>query len=372
MNKIQLGVDGISSTPLAIGFEGEQNHTQIVIYWTALYEEYPNAAVTMVMRPPVGDAYPRVIQQDENKIIWDVSATDTATAGSGEYQLTFTNSEEVIKTYIGRYTVAPSLSGSGTEPEPVTDWVNAANEVLAEVEQVVVDVNNKAPKASPVFTGSISMGRKTGTTVGYNSLAQGTNVTASGADSSAQGFEAVASGAQSHAEGSHTVAAAQAQHVSGRYNVQDSTSAEIIGNGYADIDPQTWVETIHRSNARVLDWNGNERLAGDLYIKCNADSTGGKKVAAEVDVQTVTGTTPTITGVDNTRYMCGEVSTISITPPASGIIDVIFTSGSTPAVLTVPNTVKFPAWFDPSALEADKTYEINILNGVYGVVSAWT
>lgn len=86
----------------------------------------------------------------------------------------------------------------------------------------------------------------------------------------------------------------------------------------------------------------------------------------------VSGSTPTITGRAGTRYICGEVATLSITPPATGSIDVMFKSGSTPAVLTVPNTVQFPSWFNPSDLEANVTYEINILDGVYGAVGKWT
>ena len=87
--------------------------------------------------------------------------------------------------------------------------------------------------------------------------------------------------------------------------------------------------------------------------------------------ETVSGTTPSITAKPGVRYVCGECSTLSFTPPASGCCDVLFESGSTPTVLTVPNTVKFPAWFDPSSLEASVTYEINILDGVYGTVASW-
>ena len=89
----------------------------------------------------------------------------------------------------------------------------------------------------------------------------------------------------------------------------------------------------------------------------------------EVKTQTVSGTDVSINGAANTRYICGEVSTINITPPASGIIDVIFSSGSTVAVLTLPQTVKMPYWFE---VETNKTYEISILDGVYGVVASWT
>ena len=85
----------------------------------------------------------------------------------------------------------------------------------------------------------------------------------------------------------------------------------------------------------------------------------------------MTGTTPSITAKAGIRYMCGEVSTLSITPPASGDMEVIFTSGSTATVLTVPNTVKFPSWFDPTDLEANKTYDMIITNGTFGVVTSW-
>ena len=88
-------------------------------------------------------------------------------------------------------------------------------------------------------------------------------------------------------------------------------------------------------------------------------------------VETVSGSTPSITAEAGMRYVCGEVSTLSFTPSNTGVCDVIFESGSTPTVLTIPNTVKFPAWFDPTNLDADTVYEINILNGVYGAVMAW-
>ena len=91
---------------------------------------------------------------------------------------------------------------------------------------------------------------------------------------------------------------------------------------------------------------------------------------------TVSGSTPTITAAAGTQYICGEVSTIDITVPESGIIDVIFESGSTPAVLTVTPptgmTMKWAGGFDPTALEANTVYEINIMNGVYGVVGTWS
>ena len=97
-------------------------------------------------------------------------------------------------------------------------------------------------------------------------------------------------------------------------------------------------------------------------------------IASQVEiplVETVTGTDVTINGQPNVRYNCGEVNTITINPPAVGSIDVIFTSGTSVAVLTLPSTVKMPAWFDATALETDTIYEILITDGTYGSVMTW-
>lgn len=106
-----------------------------------------------------------------------------------------------------------------------------------------------------------------------------------------------------------------------------------------------------------------------VLYKAN-DASGGGGGNSE-SVEEVTGSTPSITGVANTRYKCGEVESITITPPESGTIDIFFTSGSTAATLTVPNTVKFPSWFDASDLDTNTIYEIIITDAIYGVVTSW-
>lgn len=89
----------------------------------------------------------------------------------------------------------------------------------------------------------------------------------------------------------------------------------------------------------------------------------------------VTGTTPSITALPGIQYICGEVLSLNITLPDSGIIDVVFESGTTATVLTVTSptgvTIKWANGFDPDNLEANTTYEINIKDGL-GVVGSWT
>ena len=93
----------------------------------------------------------------------------------------------------------------------------------------------------------------------------------------------------------------------------------------------------------------------------------------------VTGTTPTITALSGIQYVCGEVSTLDIIPPASGCFDVIFESGSTPTALTISNptgtTVEWLNDFDSTNLLANAVYEINLLRigtRYLGVAGAWS
>ena len=139
MNKVQLSLDSISGQEISIGFEGEANHTQVIIYCTALINKYPNAVASMVIKPPVGDIYPKDITQDDNVVTWDVSQVDCSYPGSGEYQLTFEDDGEVIKSYVGRFTIRPSLSTTGTPPTPLEDWLEEAQEALADFEQDTSD-----------------------------------------------------------------------------------------------------------------------------------------------------------------------------------------------------------------------------------------
>jgi len=82
----------------------------------------------------------------------------------------------------------------------------------------------------------------------------------------------------------------------------------------------------------------------------------------------ISGMNPKINAVHNTVYVCGEIISLDFTPCSDGVCDVIFTSGTTPTLLTMPNSVRMPKNF--TVLE-NRTYEINILNGIYGVFTSW-
>lgn len=117
-------------------------------------------------------------------------------------------------------------------------------------------------------------------------------------------------------------------------------------------------------------FKGDKGDKGDTYELTAADKTEiAKQVTTSDYVIQVSGTTVTLVGEPNMHYICGEVTSISITPPSTGTIDVMFTSGSTAAILTLPNTVVMPDWW--ISVETNRTYELIIVNGVYGSIMSW-
>lgn len=104
------------------------------------------------------------------------------------------------------------------------------------------------------------------TASGFDAHAEGGGTTASNTNAHAEGRGTEASGYNAHAEGDSTIANHKSQHVFGEYNIADPSSAtasdrgnyvEIVGNG---------TSLSARSNARTLDWDGNEVLSGKLTV----------------------------------------------------------------------------------------------------------
>lgn len=98
------------------------------------------------------------------------------------------------------------------------------------------------------------------------------------------------------------------------------------------------------------------------------DQTGGGG-GGGMSIVNLSGTQITQVGADNTFYVCGELTELTFTAPAVGITMIRFTSGTTPTILTVNGVTSWMYDNDPTtdSLEANKIYDISVLNGV-GVV----
>lgn len=247
---------------------------------------------------------------------------------------------------------------------------------------------------NPEGNGSFSLNRKSGTTIGAFSFAEGYQNTASGNSSHAEGGTTTASGdsahaegtstraegGSSHAEGSNAVAyrtcshaegyftradgwgshvegegtraSHKDQHVFGNYNVIDTSTAdwhqrgnyvEIVGNGTANNA---------RSNARTLDWSGNEVLAGKLTA--TAVNTGSGDV-------TLSSKAASSGGTDLSLVTTGEKYTWNNNSSLAGLSDVTLTTPTNNDVLKYDSTNN--VWVNSNSITVD-SISATSLNGV--------
>lgn len=118
--------------------------------------------------------------------------------------------------------------------------------------------------------GTHAEGRET-TASGNCSHAENTGCIASGSNSHAEGYHTIARGEHSHASGAHTIAGWEVFAL-GRYNKKAEDVALVVGNGWGTDSYE------YRSDALVLDYSGNLKLAGNL----TANSPGWDYLGAEI------------------------------------------------------------------------------------------
>ena len=506
MRIVKLKLCEITTKVIPIGFEGEQNHTQVIIDASPILTDYPDATVALAVKPPVGNIYPKAAQKSGNNVVWDVSASDCANEGSGEYQITFNDGDDIIKSFIGYYKVYNSLIGNGSAPDPVEDWLEDAQAVLGSLEEITASAETLAPGAqataevtdvgghknlafgipagqqgepgvdgqdgedgfSPTVTVTditgghrISITDATGTNTfdvlngtngtdgqdGYSPTVTVTDITGghrvSVTDATGTKTFDVMDGQDGHdgtdgvgvpsggttgqvlAKKSGTDYDTEWKTPSGGVSDVQVNGTSVVSQGVANVPIASdndlgVVKTGYAYGVKILTGSNGGKIAidkaPDANIKAgthnyypivpvnqhvstfyglakiagadekdssltagtyseNAKSAISNMLNAPVSVS---GSTPSITAKSGIRYICGEVSTLSITAPASGCIDVVFESGSTATVLTVTSAktgvsaIKWAGGFDPTSLDANTTYEVNILDGEFGVVGKWT
>jgi hypothetical protein len=176
------------------------------------------------------------------------------------------------------------------------------------------------------------------------------------------------------------------QKVNAAYGIASSVNGTVLSINKANNDNVRIgtepYKPIVPGNQHFSAFYGLAKAAKDTTQSASSNAVGNYTESAKSAIsqmldapETVSGSTPSITAKAGVRYICGECATLTITAPASGIIDVTFESGSPPTVLTVtPPTGMTMKWIgdDPTALEANKTYEVNIKDGCLGMVVSWT
>jgi len=196
---------------------------------------------------------------------------------------------------------------------------------------------------------------------GQYAHAEGAGTEASGKSAHADGLSTVASGVASHAEGLGTVAKNCAQTVAGMHNVPDpgsgdgslrGTYIEIIGNGTA---------TNHPSNARTLDWEGNEALAGGLTL-----GEGGANETELTPEQLARMTGNRVVSLDTTALKSGAMLVEALgTPVYVGTADL-----STYAAYGLTET----GWYVFARITAPEGVTVTsntTVTGAHAILTAW-
>ena len=227
----------------------------------------------------------------------------TAPASGAKIIVSYTTEDEAFRYDIGTrmsgskigagsIAVGDSVEASGTgsyaegQETHATGYMSHSEGLRSEATGYASHAEGSGTTAS----GEASHAEGSSTTASGNySHAEGTSAKASGYSSHAEGSGTTASGEASHAEGVQTIADGSCQHVAGKYNVSDPNKIEIIGNG----------EYGARSNARTLDWSGNEWIAGALSVG-NAVQTRANLGITPANIAFI-GTNPTGGTSNDTR-----------------------------------------------------------------------
>ena len=424
MRSVTLRLDDLRTTILNLGYVGENEHTRFIFDCKKMFEQYPSASASLTVAPPEGESYPAVIERDGDLVTWVITDSDLIHDGDGEIQLSFTSSETVAKTFIARTKVSRSLVPAGEIPEGIDDFLTRAGAALTAIPETIDEALAEA-KASGEFDGPAGPAGQDGAdgqdgysptaTVSKSGKVATITITDKNGTTTAQISDGEGGGTGDYADLSnkpqiggvtlsgnvslHDLGAAAESDIPDPTSIIDDTagsgdtskvwSADKSHELLTEINSKADKSEIPTKVSDLVDDSGHytkpntgipsSDMASSVKTSLGLADSAYQKPQTGIplsdiadNTESVSGTTPSITGVSGHRYICGEVATLTITAPASGIIDVVFESGSTPTVLTVDSGIKWANGFDPSSLEANTTYEINILDGEFGVVGEWT
>lgn len=193
--------------------------------------------------------------------------------------------------------------------------------------------------------------------------------TAEGQYSHAEGNFNSAGGKCSHTEGYYNSASNDYQHVEGIYSfsrkgtTESDTPIHVIGIGTGERMQLNAVEIMRNGDNYIY---GIGNYDGTNYSSAQTLQEVVNNKADSIGI--VTGSTGEVTQEisPNKFYKFGECSTLTITLGAE-LSDVYneymfqFSSGDTPTVLTLPETVK---WIGDSLVDSNKTYQVSIVNNI--------
>ena len=139
---------------LDLGFRGENLARQIIFDltdWQTLYGE--GVAGLNAQLPERSVSYPCLVTQDGNKLIWQITASDTSVAGKGKCELSYYVGEQLVKSLIFQTFVGESLADEAEVPEPYVAWVDQITEIGNAATAAKESIENMQVSANPIAAG---------------------------------------------------------------------------------------------------------------------------------------------------------------------------------------------------------------------------
>lgn len=213
---------------IPIGRQGE-NEAQRVVWpdivtgWAKLYGD----GVFSLAVKRKGDAapYPVTVTTEDGALVWVPTNADTAVAGSGSCELSYTVDDVLAKSQMWSTEVYSSLTGEGeTEPpEPYQSWVDAVLKAGAAAETAAQDAANSAGAAAAWAEASQSA--QTGAETAQTAAEDAQEAAESARDAAAASSTSAAGSAASAAQSAQAASSAQGAAEAAKTDAQTAASA---------------------------------------------------------------------------------------------------------------------------------------------------
>lgn len=130
---VEVKAETNDSMQISLGRQGEHLAREIVFDVSDMIERYGMGRAELLhQRHEEPAPYPCVITQEENRVIWKLTAADTGLRGDGKAELRWYVGDTLAKSVLYQTLTLPALGEGQTEPpEPWKGWVD---EILQEIE----------------------------------------------------------------------------------------------------------------------------------------------------------------------------------------------------------------------------------------------
>ena len=145
-------INAFDMTPyglLQIGHQGENLARRVVFDLTPLIAEFGEGSfVYAAKRPGETAVYPAANTEREGSFaVWNLTATDTALAGSGRAELRYYVGEVLCKTIIWETVISVALGPTGPAPDPIEDYIDEMHEIAEEAQGYADAAETSADRA---------------------------------------------------------------------------------------------------------------------------------------------------------------------------------------------------------------------------------